>query len=95
MRLIGRKSVTRKASLFFGSRMMFAVFRSSKPWEFSMYKLFIAAVTSSLMMSQQALKKAPVKPSGPGALSGGMDFIVSLISSCVNGASRADKSHGT
>jgi len=74
---------------------MFAVFRSSKPWEFSMYKLFTVAVTLLLMMSQQALKKASVKSSGPGALSGGMDFIVSLISSCVNGASRADKYLGT
>ena len=28
------------------------------------------------MISQQALKKAPVKPSGPGALSEGMEYLV-------------------
>ena len=38
----------------------------------------MAAITSSLMISQQALKKAPVKPSGPGALSEGMEYIVFL-----------------
>ena len=38
----------------------------------------MAAITSSLMISQQALKKAPVKPSGPGALSEGIEYIVFL-----------------
>ena len=95
MRLIGRKSVTRMASAFFGSRIILAEFSSSKPWEFSINMLFIATMTSSLIISQHFLKKTPVKPSGPGALSDGMECIVTLISSCVNGTSSADKSLGT
>ena len=63
--------------------------------EFSENMLLIAAVMSSLIISQQVLKKGPVNPSGPGALSDGMEFIVSLISSCMNGASSADRSLGT
>ena len=95
MTLVGLKPVTRLASYFFGSRITFAEFGSSNPWEFSMNILFKAAVTSALIISQHALKKAPVNPSGLGALSDGMEFIVSLISSCVNGASSADRSLGT
>ena len=41
-----------------------------------------------------ALKKAPVNPSGPGVLSDGIEFIVSLISSCVNGTSSSERSRG-
>ena len=84
MRLMGLKSVTRLASVFFGSRTIFAEFSSSKPWELSMNMLFSAAVMSSLIISQQDLKKAPVNPSGPGALSDGMELIMCFISSCVN-----------
>jgi hypothetical protein len=72
MRLIGRKSVICEASAFFGSRIIFAEFSSSKPWELSMNRLFRGAVMSSWIVSQQVLKKAHVKPSGPGALSDGM-----------------------
>jgi hypothetical protein len=78
MRLIGRKSVTRIASTFFGRSIMFAEFNLSKPWEFSENMLLIAAIMSSLIMSQQVLKKAPVNPSGPGTLSDDMENIVSL-----------------
>jgi len=80
---------------FFGSRIMFAEFSLSKPWEFSENMLLIAAVMSSLIIPQQVLKKSLVNPSGPGALSDDMEFIVSLISSYVNGASSADRSLGT
>lgn len=69
---------------------MLAELRNSKTWEFIANKLFIASVISSLMISQQALKNAPMKPSGPGALSCGMAH-VSLISSWVNGASRSER----
>jgi hypothetical protein len=47
MRLIGQKSIIREAFAFFGSRVIFAKFSSSKPWELSMNRLFRAAVTSS------------------------------------------------
>jgi len=49
--LMGRKSVTRVASIFLGSRMMFVEFSLSKPWEFSENMLLIAAVMSSLIIS--------------------------------------------
>ena len=75
-RLMGLKSVTLVASIFLGRRIMEAEFSHSKPWAFNVNKLFMAAITSSLMVSQQALKKVPVKPSGPGALSEGMEYIV-------------------
>jgi hypothetical protein len=47
-----------------------------------------------LIISQHALKKAPMKPSRPGALSDGMLLIVSLISSWVNGFSSSERSCG-
>jgi len=80
-RLMGLKSVTLVASVFLGRRMMQAEFSHSKPWAFNVNRLFMAAITSSLMISQQALKKAPVKPFGPGTLSKGMEYIVFFISS--------------
>ena len=47
------------------------------------------------MMSQHSLKKIPIKPSGPGALSLGMEKVVSFTSSRENGASKAERScHG-
>ena len=69
MRLMGLKSVTLMASTFLGSRTMPAEFNHSNPWAFIENRLFMAAMTSTLMVSQHALKKAPVKPSGPRALS--------------------------
>ena len=45
--------------------MMFVEFSLSKPWEFSENMLLIAAVMSSLIISQQVLKKSHVNPSGP------------------------------
>ena len=73
---------------------MFVEFKNWKPWEFFTNRLFMAAMISSLMVSQQDLKKAPVKPSGPGALLGGMESIVSLTSSYVKGSSNSKRSHG-
>ena len=61
MRLMGLKSVTLVASVFLGRRMMHAEFSHSKPWAFNVNRLFMAAITSSLMISQRALKKAPVR----------------------------------
>ena len=60
-----------------------------------MNMLFMAFVTSSLIISQHALKKAPVNPSGPGALLDGMELIVFFISSCEKGTSSMDRSLGT
>ena len=40
---------------------MFAEFSRSKPCEFMTNKVLMATVTSTLMVSQQVLKKAPVK----------------------------------
>ena len=54
----------------------------------------MAAMISSLMVSQQDLKKAPLKPLGPGALSGSMESIVSLTSSSVKGSSNSERSRG-
>jgi len=73
---------------------MFAEFSLSKPCEFSENMLLIAAVILSLIMSQQVLKKAPINPSRLGALSDGMEIMVSLISSYVNGASSTERSLG-
>ena len=91
---MGLKSIARLASIFFGTRTIFAEFSGSKPWELSMTMLFSAAVTSSLIISQLDLKKAPVNPSGPGALSDGMELIVCFISSFVNGDSNIEMSLG-
>jgi hypothetical protein len=45
-----------------------------------MNKLFSAAVIFPLIIFQQVLKKAPVNPSGPGALSDGQLASSDLIS---------------
>ena len=89
---MGLKSVILVASVFLGRRIMEAEFSHSKPWAFNVNKLFMAAITSSLMVSQQALKKAPVKPSGPGALSEGMAYTMFFISSWEKGTSRSERS---
>ena len=66
---------------------MFAELSRSKPCEFISKRVLMAAAISALMISQQYLKRTPVKLSGPGALSPGMEKIVSLISSWVKGTS--------
>ena len=73
---------------------MLAELRRSKPYEFITERALIAATTSDLTISQHDLKNAPVKPSGPGALSPGMEWMVSLISSSVKGASSSERSRG-
>jgi hypothetical protein len=47
-------------------------------------KAFAALTTSTLMMSQHDLKKAPVYPFGPRALLKGIWWIACFISSSVN-----------
>jgi hypothetical protein len=47
---------------------------------------------SVFMMSQQDLKKAPMKPSRPSALTEGSEKIVSFISTTSKGASNSDMS---
>jgi len=47
---------------------------------------------SPLIILQQERKKAPVNPSGPGALSGAVWLIAASASSSVKGASRWDRS---
>lgn len=73
---------------------MFTEFMSLNPWEFNWNTLFMATVTSSFMISQHALKKVPVKPSGPKALSDDIESIVSLISSFVNDTSSSNRFRG-
>lgn len=51
-----------------------------------------AATTSALMIPQQDLKKASMKPSGPGALTEGKEKTASFISSSSNGASKSERS---
>ena len=54
---------------------MLAELRRSKPYEFITERALIAATTSDLTISQHDLKKALVKPSGPEALSPGMEWV--------------------
>ena len=61
-------------------------------WAFKLCSWLNAAVRSYFIISQHSLKKIPVKPSGPGALSLGMEKIVFLISSCVKRAPSEDRS---
>jgi hypothetical protein len=49
-------------------------------------------MASTLIVGQHDLKKHPVKPSGPGALSEGNCLIVAHTSSSEKGASRAARS---
>jgi hypothetical protein len=49
----------------------------------------MAAIMSFLIMSQQDLKKAPMYPSGPGALTAGREKTASLISSSVKATSKS------
>jgi hypothetical protein len=51
-------------------------------------------MTSSLMVTQHALKKAPFKPSGPEALSDDIEFMVFRTSSWEKGASSSERSCG-
>jgi hypothetical protein len=74
--------------------MMMAELRRSKPYEFITKRALIATTTSDFTISQHDLKKAPVKPSRPGALSPGMEWMVSWISSSVKGASSSERSWG-
>lgn len=55
---------------------MFVELSRSNPCEFMSKRVLTAAVTSTMIISQQVLKNAPVKPSGPGALSLGMEFSI-------------------
>jgi hypothetical protein len=59
--------------------MMMAELRRSKPYEFITKRALIAATTSDFMISQHDLKKALVKPSGPGTFSPAMEWMVSWI----------------
>jgi hypothetical protein len=49
-------------------------------------------ITSSFMIGQHFLKKAPLKPSGPGAWSDDMSLRTTEISSKEKGLSRTDRS---
>ena len=50
IRLIGLKLVTRITSAFLGSRTMHAMLSHSNPWAFIVNRLFMAAITSSLII---------------------------------------------
>ena len=61
------------APSFLGSKATRAEFSQ---WKFSPWRLenkLITLMMSDLIIGQQALKNAPVYPSGPGALSEGME----------------------
>ena len=58
----------------------FAVLRMAKLEVRSWWKALAAFMTSTLIMSQHSLKKRPVKPSGPGALSEDIWLMAHLIS---------------
>jgi hypothetical protein len=92
MRLMGLKSPIESAPSFLEIRIMFALFRRLRSWHGKLYNESIAAIMSKLMIGQHTLKKRPVKPSGPGALSCGMRQIGCQISSCEKGRSREDRS---
>ena len=93
IKLNGRKSLIESAPSFFDIKTMFAELRIVRLDVCRWWNALAALKMSSLMMPQQALKKEPVKPSGPGALSDGSCLIALWISSLVKGASRP-LSHG-
>jgi hypothetical protein len=92
MRLMGLKSPIDSTPSFFGTRIMFALFRRFRSWLPKLYNESIAAIMSSRMIGQHNLKKRSVKPSGHGALFCSMRQIACQISSCEKGRSREDKS---
>ena len=67
-RLIGLKSPSSSAPLFFGKRTRNVLLRLSRK-EFCSWNSVNISKTSSFMNSQQHCQKATVKPSGLGALS--------------------------
>ena len=93
MRLMGLKSVTSSAPSFLGMRAIFAEFSQWRLLVWRAPNWLITAMISILIMFQQDLKKAPVKPSGPGALSLAVLLIASLTSSSVKAASNSLRSH--
>ena len=64
IRLIGLKSPTESAPSFLGIRIMLAELISCRLEDLREWKAFAASIISCLMMSQQVLRKVPVKPSG-------------------------------
>jgi hypothetical protein len=71
---------------------MYAELRDLKFLNFRAQIQETAAMTSTLIVGQQDLKKYHVKPSGPDALSEGNCLIVAHTSSSEKGASRAARS---
>lgn len=89
---MGRKWSVPRASSFFGMRQIYAEL-SSASWEVLWFKNEeIAASRSSLMIFHATLKKAPMKPSGPGAFSGGRAKIVAFSSSSETSSSSSERS---
>jgi hypothetical protein len=92
MRLIGQKSLGCRASAFFGIKVRYAELSSHNFLASPYCSTMMAAMKSALIKCQQDLKNRHVYPSGPGALSGGKDFIVSHTSSFEIATSNADRS---
>src|SRR6185312_2135133 len=75
IRLIGLKSPTLSVLSFLGIRIMLAELISCRLEDLRERKALAASIISCFMIAQQVLRKVPVKPSGPGALSPGMWLI--------------------
>ena len=67
-------------ALFFGISTMLALFSRFRSTHLKLWKELTVATTSYLIMFQQLLKKSPVNPSGPGALSDGNCLMACRIS---------------
>jgi hypothetical protein len=72
MRLMSLKSPIDSAPFFFGIRMTFALLRRLRSLFRKLKSESTATITSLQIRCQLVLKKCPVKPPGPGALSCGM-----------------------
>ena len=79
-------------AIFFRMRAMLVEFSQCRFVVCRLEKLLITCITSGFIMSQHNLKKIPVKPSGPGALSPGSSLMAARTSSSVNSAPRSKRS---
>lgn len=84
---MGRKSVIALAPSFWGNTTTLAELRIARLLVCSEWKAFATLTTSTFMISQHNLKKDPVYPSGPGALSKGIWWTACFVSSSVNAVS--------
>lgn len=91
IKLIGSKSVISSTPSFLVSNTVFAALSQRKFVACKFEKELIAFIMSPFMISQQDLKKDPVKPSGPGALSPGSWVMAASTSALLILSPRLDK----